>query len=116
MVSTHKDRGLPVPSDLAVRCRQVRRQSNEGNLVFTGVPDPALAPRLFTFIWRGVHGAIADVLRRHYQDHATETFEAVLPRTAEVVHVRWLSPPSINWSNAVAASVTGELEEVLAHE
>lgn len=114
-VSTHKDT-LPMPSHVAVRSRQVRRRSSSGNMLFGSVPDAALAPRVFTFTWERAHGPVADVVRRHFGDHGRATFTAKLPRTAEVVHVRWLSPPSIQWASAVAASMTGELEEVLAHE
>lgn len=114
MASTQND-ALPMPSSVAVRCAQVRRQSTAGDLLFTHLPDASLSPRQFTFSWAR-HGAVADAIRRHYEDHCLSTFTVTLPRTGEVVHVRWFGPPSIGWNSAVAASVTGEFEEVLAHE
>ena len=115
MASTHAN-VLPTPSTVAVRDGTVRTRSAAGPFRFTHTPDAALNQRVFVFTWREESGAVADVLRRHFDDHSRSTFTCKLPRTGEVVHVRWLSPPSIQWRSSVAASVTGELEEALAHE
>lgn len=115
MASTLKDL-LPLPSSIALRSGQARRQST-GQMLFTNRPDPALNPRRWLVSWGpNAHGAGIDVIRRHYDDHAAAVFTLTLPRTAEVVSVRWLTPPQIQWNNAVSASVTGEVEEALAHE
>lgn len=112
MASTPKDL-LPTPGSWTQRSLQARGQTTSG-MRNTYRPDPALDPRLFTFVW--AEGPVADAARRHYDDHFADTFTVKLPRTAEVVTVQWFSPPSIKWTTPTAASLVGELEEVLAHE
>lgn len=107
---------LPRPSAAATTTRQVRRQTAAGDLLLTRVPDSQLAPRLFTFLYRDAYGATGDAVRRHYLEHPFETFNVTIPRTGESVFVRYASAPSIAWSSAAAASITVELEEMLAHE
>lgn len=116
MTSVQAD-ALPMPALVELRGAPVRAQSAAGDFVFTRVPDSQMVPRAWVFTWGGAHGAVGDVIRRHYADHFAAAFSFTLPRTAEVVILRWLSPPSIQWSSAVAiASATGEFEECLAHE
>lgn len=107
---------LPGPSTVAVRHAQRRRFSAAGHLVFHHRPDAANKPRVFTFSWADRHGAVIDAVRRHYDEHFAASFTVRLPRTGEEVTVGWLRPPSLNWKNAVAASATGEFEELLARE
>jgi hypothetical protein len=107
---------LPRPSAVAVQMLQVRRQTPAGNLLMTRVPDTQLAPRRFTLSWREAYGAVGDAIRRHYREHPFETFTFKLPRTGEVVFVRWAAAPSISWTSAASASITAELDEMLAHE
>lgn len=95
----------------------VRMQSTDGHLLFTHTPDPDLVPRSWLFEWFSPHGAVGDAIRQHYRQHGEAVFPVTIPRTGEVVHVRWLSPPSIQWASAVSiASIAVELEEALAHE
>lgn len=115
MASAEKD-NLPRPGTFSIVNSQIRRASAAGSMVFTNRPDPALAPRRITFNWQNARGEVADAIRRHYKDHVHATFTLTMPRTGEAVVARWLSPPSIQWNSAVSASVTGEFEELLAHE
>lgn len=116
MVATHSGL-IPQPAAHSILRMQARRQSSEGSMLFTAVPDPAQAPRRIRYEYRDPHGAIGDVMRRHYDEHALKTFSLTLPRTEEIVTVRWLGPPSLSWSSASSvASIAAEFEEVLAHE
>ena len=107
-----------MPSAWSKRSQQTRHQTSmdSAQLLNTSVPDASLDPRLFTFTWSDAFGPVADAVRRHYDEHSSETFTVVLPRSGEIVTVQWFSPPSIQWTKPVVASLTGELEEVLAHE
>lgn len=108
-----------MPSSWQLQSNQVRRQSQAqagGQIILTEQEDASLDPRLFLFSWEVVNGAVADAINRHYEDHSAETFEVILPRTGETVVVQWSSGPQIQWSSPVAASLTGEFEEALAHE
>lgn len=79
-------------------------------------PDPEVKPRVFVLGWDNCYGAVGDAVRRHYRENPFGTWMFTVPKTAEVVTVYWLTPPSISWASAVSASMTGELEEALAHE
>lgn len=107
---------LPRPSAVETMVRQVRRQTAAGDLLMTRTPDSQLSPRSFAFVYRDAYGATGDAVRRHYLEHPFETFTVNLPRTGESVFVRYASAPSIAWSSTAAASITVELEEMLAHE
>lgn len=108
---------LPNPSTFSVRGGPVRNGSTFGKLSMSATPDAAIAPRIFTFDWSDRHGAVADAVRRHYREHFAEAFTIRVPRTNEIVTVGWLSPPRVTWKNeTVAAGVTGEFEELPAHE
>lgn len=108
---------LPRPGMVTPRGGPVRLQSRDGHLLFTHTPDPDLVPRSWLFEWFAPHGAVGDAIRSHYDQHGQAVFTVTIPRTGEVVHVRWLSPPSIQWASAVSiASIAVELEEALAHE
>lgn len=108
---------LPLPHRVAVRGGPLRRQSQSGDLLLTATPDPSLRPREFSFRWLQVPGVVADVVRRHYREHCHRVFAFTLPRTAEVVRLKWLSAPNVQWDSRVAASsIAAEFEEVLAYE
>lgn len=115
MVSVHPD-NLPRPNTVAVRYEQARRQSTAGEFLFSHRPDPARSPRVFDVSWVDTHGAVADVVRRHYDEHCFAVFTFTLPRSDEQVKVTWRSAPTIQWRSAVSASIAGELEEQLAYE
>jgi hypothetical protein len=115
MATVHAD-NLPQPNTLAVRFDQARAQTRSGEFLFTNRPDTAQAPRIFEVTWSDTFGAVADVVRRHYRDHAFAVFTFTVPRSGELVKVTWRSPPNIQWRSAVSASIAGELEEQLAHE
>lgn len=116
MADTIQAGNLPRPSAVEIRAVDVVGQSNAGNFLFTRQPDTALRGRVFLFIYDAAPAAVADAIRRHYREHFAKTFTVKLPRTGEVVRVRHLSSPSIQWHSAAAASATVELEEALAHE
>jgi hypothetical protein len=106
---------LPRPSGVSMQIMQARMQSAAGNLLMTRTPDSQLAPRRFLFSWRDSYGATADAIRRHYREHPFETFSFTLPRTGEVVWLRYHSAPSVNWTSAASASISAEFDEMLAH-
>jgi hypothetical protein len=115
-MATIQSDNLPRPSSFDVRCTKKRTISAAGNFVFMRQPDAALSPRQFMFTYTQCPAPVIDAVRRHWDEHNAATFTVKLPISAEVVTVRYLSPPSIQWNSAVTASATVELEEALAHE
>jgi hypothetical protein len=116
MASTHADL-LPPPAAVTLRDDSIVRRSNQGAILLSARADAALKPRSWQLDWAVVNGAVADVVLRHYDDHRLETWTFKVPRTAELVTVRWLSRPAVNWrTSQVAESISGQIEETLAHE
>ena len=115
-MSIHKD-NLPRPSAVEFQRAPKRVQTaTEGSMFMTSTADPALLPTRLTLFWDNVRPQVVDAIWQHFSEHCHATFSITEPRTAEVLLVRWLSPPSISWSTPVAASVTGDLEVALAYE
>jgi hypothetical protein len=106
---------LPPPAFVSVRSAAVRLRSATGSILMHHVPDAEVLPRTFVLTWVAAHGAVADVIRRHYDDHRHATFTLELAGYGEV-WVQWAAAPSIDWSSAASANATAELDEVLAHE
>lgn len=116
MVSIAKN-ALPSPHLVTHQDETEMLTSQQTQLPFQHLPDPAINPRLFRASWRNVTGSVADAIRRHYDEHLDEVFLITIPRTAEVVNVMWRGQPNIQWSSGQFASdVAGELEEVLAYD
>jgi hypothetical protein len=116
MASTHADL-LPPPAAVTLHDDSIARRSDQGAVLLSARPDPAIKPRSWQLDWATTNGAVADVVLRHYDDHRTETWTFKVPRTAELVTVRWLSRPVVRWhTSQVAESISGEIEETLAHE
>lgn len=107
---------LPTPSTCAVQDASILRVSQGGETLQIHAPDAAVKPRVWVLTWENSYGAVGDAVRRHYRENPFGTWMFTVPKTAEVVTVYWLTPPSISWASAVSASMTGELEEALAHE
>ena len=108
---------LPNPALVEVVDESVVLLSSIGDLPRHHRPDPTLHPRRFALTWSRPNGAVADAIRRHYQDHPHEVFTFVVPRTLEVVRALWSQPPNIQWaSETTAAAITAEVEEVLAYQ
>jgi hypothetical protein len=115
MTSTHAD-ALPMPGSIATRDAQVVRQG-QGCVTFTAVANALLSPRTFQLVWTAPRGEVADAVLRHYDDHFREAWALTLPRTGEVVKVKWIACPTVRWRTPkVAESIEAQVEEVLAHE
>jgi hypothetical protein len=116
MASTHADL-LPRPAAVTLRDVSVMRQSSRGAIMQTVRPDTALKPRSWQLDWATTNGAVADAVLRHFDDHRLETWTFKLPRTGELVTVRWMGCPQVRWrTSQVAESITGQIMETLAHE
>lgn len=116
MASIARDNMLPPPATVTVRGAPVRRSSAAGSLLFSSTPDAQLVPIVIDLAYVNAPGPVLDALRRHYREHGRETFLFTIPRTSEVVSVRYLTPPAFQWGSAVAGSATVELEVQLAHQ
>jgi hypothetical protein len=106
---------LPPPATVSLRDESVRLRSAPGATIQAHVPDAEVQPRRFLLTWINAHGAVGDVIRRHWLDHCRATFLLELPGYGEV-WLQWASAPQIPWSSAASANATAELDEVLAHE
>jgi hypothetical protein len=105
------------PAFVQVLDESVVLQSEIGNLPRFHRPDPTLHPRRFLLTWSQPNGTVGDWARRHYDEHPHEVFVFTVPRTGELVHAMWAAPPHIQWASATTvASITAEVEEVLAFE
>lgn len=114
MATIAPDKTLPTPGTVTVRGAPLRRSTGAGPLLFSATPDAQLVPRVLDLAYVDVPGPVADAIRRHYREHRHRTFLWTLPRTAEVVSARHLSPPTIQWSSDVSASASVTLEIQLA--
>jgi hypothetical protein len=115
MTLIHKN-NLPRPGLVTMRGAPVRRRTASRPLLFSATPDQDLVPRVWNVIYPDAMGPVVDAIRDHYEEHVSAIFTFTLPRTAEVVNVRHLSPPAISWSNGISATVSVELEEQLAYQ
>ena len=108
---------LPNPSvahDIEDRPRRITPSWSQ--TVLRAIPDDHLRPRRWLLGWDNVPRAVAVAIREHYAAHRWATWSWTVPRTGEVVFVRWLSPPAISWRTATSASATAELGQALAVE
>lgn len=108
---------LPQPSSVDERVRTGIRQSVQvqSAMILTEVADAENQPSTFRLSYEGVNRSVIDALAQHYEQHHAGSFVWYEPQGGAAHAVRYLSPPNINWTSAVAASATLELEEVLAH-
>lgn len=90
--------------------------SQPGVMLISSVLDPQVALLRLRLTWVQVRREVVSAIHRHYLAHWATTFEVQDPRSAEQVAVRWLEPPSINWTNGITATVTAEFEKAIAHE
>lgn len=116
MASTPKNL-IPTPGRVQILDGTIVRISEIGRLPRFHRPDGTLHPRRFVLTWELPNGAAGDWVRRHHDDYPHDVFEFQLPRTGETVFAVWAGPPNIQWaSSTTAATITAEVEEVLAHE
>jgi len=108
---------VPTPATVDLIDDSVVLLSPFGRMPRQHRPDPTLHPRRWGVVWVRPNGALGDWARRHYADFPHEVFSFKLPRSGEVVFVKWRGPPNIQWSSATTvAGISAEVEEVLAHE
>lgn len=106
---------LPHPSTVDIADESVVLQSARGGVLLTHEPDPQVQPLSWTLHYAGVHATVADAIRRHYRDHAHDTFDWTPPGAADPVRVEHSAPPTINWQSNGAATCQVFLEEVPAY-
>jgi hypothetical protein len=108
---------LPAPALVSRVDETVVRHSSVPGIPRHHRPDPTLHPGRARVLWQGCSGAIGDAIRRHYDEHPNAVWSWTVPRTGEVVRALWAAPPNIQWASATTvASITAEVEIVLAHE
>lgn len=107
---------LPRPAFAAVIDETVALVTSIGDRVPRGhMPDPTLHPRRFSVMWQAPFGAVADAVRRAFEDNPYDVFLVDLPTFGEV-QVIWGTPPTTQWGSWTSAStITAELEEAIAH-
>tara|TARA_R110000796_G_scaffold229663_2_gene347056 strand:+ start:1254 stop:1628 length:375 start_codon:yes stop_codon:yes gene_type:complete len=88
----------------------------------TSQPDPENLTRIWLLSWQLVNPDVVKAIWSHYEQHGLGTFQWKVPLTGSPAeystdrHFRWATPPNVQWSSPRSASVTGELEEVLAYK
>jgi hypothetical protein len=116
------DSYLPAPSNYALRRSSGVFESapNVRRMHLIDQPDSDVLVDVILLTWQNVSHAAAAAIFEHYEEFAAGTFNIHwpnLPEVAEVpLHVRWLTPPVINTQTPTTASVTGEVETVLAFQ
>lgn len=87
-----------------------------GQLLLQRRPDPALQPMVWELSYRRPYGAVADAIRRHWQEWGHRDFDWTPPGATDPVRVEYAEPPSITWDHAVAIDATIRLRQVTAYE
>ncbi|MFN3242068.1 MAG: hypothetical protein ACE37K_11195 [Planctomycetota bacterium] len=107
--------GLPPPSAVAERPDPGFETSDSGPLVFGQTVDAELCARELLLTWSDKRREVADAIWRHYLEHGVGAFDWTPPGESQAIKVRWLTPPQFSYSSPTTASVSGELEVLLAH-
>lgn len=111
---------LPGPSNYALRhssgVYEPRQDLRRMHLI--DQPDPSVLPTVILLTWQNVRHEVAAAILEHYETFAATTFGLAIPDLPDggefPIHVRWLTPPGIKTQTPTTASVTGEVETVLA--
>ncbi len=116
-MTIHPD-ALPMAGLTAEARGPRKRVSQDGDFRFQHLPDasPRMVRRSWLLSWQAAPRAVADAVWRHYTAHKTTTFRWAAPRTAEVLYVRWLSPPAFSFASPHGVLITAEIEQAEAHE
>lgn len=107
---------LPMPGMIAERFEPRTRRSAGGDFRFRNTPDPLNKRRSWLLTWQQVPSATADAVWQHYREHSVGTFTWFVPRTAELIPVRWVTPPAFSWTSPQQVTVTAEIEQAEAFE
>lgn len=112
---------LPAPSNYARRkASGVFEPRNDlRRMHYTDQPQQAdHQVSVILLTWQNVRPEVVDAIMAHYDAYGVGTWLWSQPALEDVpadgLHVRWLSEPNVNTSTPISASVTGELEHVLA--
>lgn len=85
-----------------------------GSILRTRAVDPANRLRRWNLTYEAANGAVADAIRKHFQQHGLADFAWTPPGASSPVRVMHREPPSIDWDSSTTATVRVYLEELLA--
>lgn len=104
---------LPMPDALDVLPAPAQSQIRPdlGGPLFTRSYAPGLRPEQFVATWT-VQAGVVPVFRAHRQQHATATWQQLLPCRG-LVRVRYSGALTISWLSNGAARVVAQLEKAI---
>lgn len=106
---------LPQPATFSVsQSNNVFESEEVGDLHLTYRPDTELQPRLWSLQWTNVRHEVVEAIWQHFEAFTCGTFLWTPPGGDKLLTMQWRSAPSVEWQSAVTASVTADLEELLA--
>lgn len=103
-----------MPANYGKRIGRGVAESSIGDLHLTYHIDDELNPKIWLLTWQFASRAQVDAIWQHYDQHSIGSFKWKPPVIKTLRTFQWFSPPSIQWTTPVSASVTGEIEQLLA--
>lgn len=107
---------LPPPSSYSRRHDATFVESTRGEfpLRHGRTLDDELVQVAYSLAWVDKPRGVAEAIWQHYVTHGIGAFDWTIPNGA-TIKVRWASPPQFTHTSPTTASVTGELEQLLAY-
>jgi hypothetical protein len=106
--------GLVMPANYATRRGLGLSTGRIGDLHLTDQVDDELKPMLWLLTWQFATPEQVDAIWQHYDQHFHGTFKWLPPQGDGLRTFQWITAPSVQWTTPRSASVTGEIEQVLA--